>query len=168
MTVLIDRAALEACLAHLIAEARQRREGVGLLSGRLDGPVRAGGGMLTNVHVEHWTALVNVAEFPQYRYEVDAEELIGAYNALEASGLRPYVQVHAHLRGGGAPSDNDIKLAGNPALLHMIVDLEGARPVPYLYRLTPGQPVEKIRFQVADLRLQAVSATDLTRGVSQG
>lgn len=172
MTVLIDRAALEACLAHLIAEARQRREGVGLLSGRLDAPVRAGDGVLSNVTVEHWTALVNVAEFPQYRYEVDDEVLVAVYNLLEGMDLRPYVQVHSHLRGGGAPSDNDIKMAGNPALLHMIVDLEGARPVPYLWRIDPSgkhmQRAEKIRFQVADLRLQVFPSTDLTRGVSQG
>lgn len=165
--MIIDRTALEACLQWLIAEARYRREGVGLLSGPLDAPVRAAGGLLDNVTVDEWSPLTNVAEFPRVRYEVDPAELVDAYNNLEDLGYRPYVLVHSHLRGGGTPSPNDVRMAGNPALLHMIVDLEPARPVPYLWRLAPNEEPLKIRYQIADLRQQAISPTDLTRGVSQ-
>ena len=170
--MIIDKSALELCLADLIRSARHGEEGVGLLSGPLGAPARAASGLLANVTVDEWSVLTNVAEFPRYRYEVDNAELIDAYNNLEQLGYCPYVQVHSHLRGGGAPSDNDVRMAGNPALLHMVVDLEGARPVPYLWRIDPSgkhmQRAEKIRFQVADLRLQVFPSTDLTRDVSQG
>lgn len=166
--MIIDRLALETCLLHLAERAAANEEGVGVLSGRLDAPARAALGLIDNITVEEWAALTNVAEFRRHRYEVEPDELIDTYNELEGEGLRPYVLVHSHLRGGGTPSLTDVRMAADPALLHMIVDLEGTRPVPYLWRLAPNMPEVKIHFQVADLRKQGNQATDLTRGVSQG
>jgi proteasome lid subunit RPN8/RPN11 len=167
--MIIDAGALAACHAHLIGCARTGAEGVGLLSGPLAAPVRAAAGQLDNVTVDEWTPLSNVAEFARYRYEVDGDELVDAYNTLEGRGLRPYVMVHSHLRGGAGPSLNDVRYAANPALLHLIVDLAGPRPHSVLWRLDPSLPVAeqlKIRFRVADLREQSSHPTDLTHGVA--
>jgi proteasome lid subunit RPN8/RPN11 len=166
--VTIDRTACGAGRGHLITYGRIRQEGVGLLSGPLDAPVRAAPGQLDNVTATYWTPLANVAEFPRVRYEVDPETLLAAYNELEAEGLRPAVLVHSHLTGGAAPSSADVRYASDPALLNMIVDLEPQRPHAVLWRLTPGTDPLKIRYQVADLRKQESSATDLTRDVSGG
>lgn len=171
--MIIDKGAFEACLAHLITCGRIRQEGVGLLSGPLDAPVRAAPGQLDNVTATYWTPLTNVAEFRRVRYEVDPETLLAAYNELEAEGLRPAVLVHSHLTGGAAPSPADVRYAVDPALLHMIVDLAGPRPHAALWQVLPEfwlseERVMKIRYQVADLQKQGTSATDLTRGVSEG
>lgn len=166
--MIIDTAALEACHAHLIRAGRAGAEGVGLLSGPLDAPARHAPGPLSNITVDEWSPLTNIAEFPRYRYEVDPVELVDAYNNLEGLGYRPYIMVHSHLRGGAGPSPNDVRYATNPALLHLIVDLDGKRPHSVLWRLDPGQPVDeqrKVRFRLADLHEPESLATDLTRGV---
>lgn len=174
--MIIDKTAFEECLAHLIAEARLDREGVGLLSARLDAPARRGpiqpngANLITNQTAEWWTPLANVAEFPRFRYEVDPDELLAAYNALEGAGMRPAVIVHSHLIGGAVPSVNDVRYAADPAVLHMVVDMAARRPHAVLWHLDPTLPVAeqmKIRYQVADLRQQRTSAEDLTRGVTE-
>jgi len=168
---LFARPAFEQALTHLIQQARAGVEGVGVLSASLLGDVRQAvtPAMLTNLVIDRWTPLGNVAEFPRVRYEVDPGELLAVYDELEADGYRPAVMVHSHLRTGAAPSATDVRYATNPALLHLIVDLEAPRPVPVLWRLRPDHALteqEKIRFQVVDLHEQKNQATDLTRGVT--
>ncbi len=170
--MIIGKAAMEQALAHLIDRARTGEEGVGLLSAPLDGRVRyatTNPAILTNLAVDRWTPLTNSSEFPRLRYEVNPGELLAAYDTLEADGHRPWVMVHSHLRTGAVPSGTDVRYATNPALLHLIVDLEGPRPRSVLWHLHPDRPLkgqEKIRFQVVDLREQKNQATDLTRGVT--
>lgn len=170
--MIIGKAAMEEALAHLIERARADEEGVGLLSAPLDGRPQwsaANPAVLTNLAVTRWHALANVSEYPRLRYEVDPGELLAAYDALEADGHRPHIMVHSHLRTGVVPSATDVRYATNPGLLHLIVDLEGPRPVLALWRLHPGRALrdqEKVRFQVVDLREQENQATDLTHGVT--
>lgn len=167
--MIIDKAAFEECLAHLISEARVDMEGVGLLSGPITAPTARASGVLDNRTATRWTPLANTAEFPRFRYETDPGELLAAYGALERAGLRPAVTVHSHLIGGAAPSANDVRYAADPSIMHMIVDMAARRPYAVLWRLDPGLPVTeqlKIRYQVADLRRQETSAEDLTRGVT--
>jgi len=165
--MIMGKAAFEAALQHMIRAARHGEEGVGILSGPLDAPVRLGAGYLANVTVDEWSPLTNVADFKRYRYEVDPQELLDAYNELEGLGYRPYVMVHSHLAGGAAPSITDRRYATDPGLLHMVVDLEPQRPHAVLWRITP-EDVTKVHYQVADLRKQENPATDLTRGVTEG
>lgn len=173
--MIIDKTAMEQAIAHLIERARAGEEGVGLLSGPIgpcprdtDGDGDCGRPSCPQCpgRAVRWAPLANVSEFPRLRYEVDPGELLAAYNALEAEGLRPLAQVHAHLRGGASPSATDIRYATNPVLLHMIVDLSGPRPVPVLWRLALGSQPERVRYTIADLREQKNQATDLTRGVT--
>lgn len=171
--MIIGKAAFEACLAHLIDRARAGEEGVGLLAGPTHAPVAATRSVITNVAATRWESLTNVSEFPRLRYEVDPADLLAAYQGLEDEGLWPLVLVHSHLAGGAAPSLMDVRYATNPALLHMIVDLEPARPHAVLWDIRPGYPdaqrvCMKIRYQVTDLGKQESSATDLTRDVSGG
>lgn len=187
--MIIDKTALEQALEHLIEQARQGMEGVGLLAEDTRRPIRhvrigTSSGLWTNVAAVAWAPLRNVAEFRRLRYEVDPPELLEAYQRLEDMHRAPVILVHSHLTGGGLPSETDIRYATNPALLHMIVDLGGIRPVPYLWRITPHQPVpfqrgevpppaevhddvvQKVHFQVVDLLERENPATDLTRGVA--
>lgn len=165
--MIVDKTAMEAALTHLIAQARDGREGVGLLSQPLAAPVGRTSSLHMNVTALRWSALDNVSEYPRLRYEVDPAELLTVYDALEADGFRPVVQVHSHLSGGAAPSPTDVRYATNPALLHMVVDLGGTRPVPVLWRIDATAGTwDKVRFQVADLRKQEYPPTDLTHGVT--
>lgn len=167
--MIIDKAAYEQAMAHLIDRARAGEEGVGLLAGPSDAPARRAPGLLSNTWVDRWESLTNVSEFPRLRYQVDPDDLMAAYTGLEEAGYVPLILVHSHLTSGTVPSYTDIRYATNPALLHLIVDVS-ARPVGALWRILPGErPGEqtaKIRYQVADLREQEPSPTDLTRGVT--
>lgn len=171
--MIIDKTAIEQAFAHLIERARQGEEGVGLLAEDTRRPVRyvhqatRDRSVMTNVAATRWVPLRNVAEFPRLRYEVDPAELLDAYQQLEDGHHVPVILVHSHLTGGGLPSPTDVRYATNPALLHMIVDLAGPRPAPYLWHLSTDGETAKIRFQVADLRQRGNSATDLTRGVTR-
>lgn len=168
--MIIDKTAFEQAVAHLADRARAGEEGVGLFAGPRAAPARQAPGLLSNVWADRWESLTNVSDFPRLRYQVDPDDLMAAYVDLEAAGYLPLVLVHSHLRGGADPSPTDIRYATNPALLHMIVHLGGTGPSPTLWRILPGEPegeqVAKIRFQLADLRKQEPSPTDLTRGVT--
>ncbi len=176
--MIIDQAAYDAMITHMREAAP--REGVGLLAGPEGAPrgvdppvmVAANG---RNVHawygvVDRWVPLRNTAEFPRARYEVDGPELVAAWEALDADGRRPWVQVHSHVRTSAAPSDLDIRYAVDPSLLHMVVSLGGMEVTSVLWRLDPnGQGpnrCSRVRYQVVDLGFKAISPTDLTRGVS--
>jgi proteasome lid subunit RPN8/RPN11 len=180
--MIIDRAAYDAMIQHMREAAP--REGVGLLAGPRDRPAcsrdtngdgdcgrplcpecGAGGG-----RVDRWVPLRNSSPFPGLRYEIDPQEQIAAYEAVDADGRWPWIHAHSHVRSSAAPSPLDIRYATDPNLLHMIVSIAGSDPVPVLWRLSPdapaGQQAVKIRYQVVDLGFHGVPATDLTRDVS--
>ena len=114
--------------------------------------------------------LRNASDFPGLRYEIDPQEQIAAYEALDADGRWPWVQAHSHVRTCAAPSSLDVRYAVDQSLLHMVVSLAGTSPVAVLWHLNPDvAPVEqakRVRYQVVDLGFHTVGNSDLTRGVS--
>lgn len=168
--MIIDRTAYDAMIQHMQEAAP--REGVGLLAGPRDRPDPPGGQWQgpAGAIVDRWVPLANTAEFPRTRYEADPQALINAWTALEDDGRRPWVIVHSHVRTSAAPSETDIRYAVDPSLLHMIVSLGGVEPVAVLWRLNPNtvapNHAKRVRYEVVDLGFQAISPTDLTRGVT--
>lgn len=178
--ITIDEAAWAAMIEHLQQAAPH--EGVGLLAGLeglprgVDPPVMvAPNGR--NVHagygvVDRWVPLDNVSDWPRLRYEVDPARLVGAWQALEDDGRRPWIVVHSHVNHTATPSQLDIRYATDPTLLHLIVSMTGgAYPVGALWRLdpngrTPEEQVQRVGYRVSDLGFQSKGTTDLTRDVS--
>jgi proteasome lid subunit RPN8/RPN11 len=175
--VIIDRTAYEAMIEHMRQVAP--REGCGLLAGPRVPPegephaMRDAQGRAVHAWygvVDRWVPQDNVSEFPRARYEVAPEQTIADWNALDADGRRPWVFCHSHVTTSAAPSENDIRYAVDPSMLHMIVSLAGWEPRAVLWRLdphvAPPNRVKRMRYEVVDLGFQAIPATDLTRGVS--
>lgn len=146
--MIIDRAAYTAMIEHMREAAPL--EGVGLLAGpRFLGPPD-----LAPQVCDRWVLLRNVAEYPRLRYEVDPEEQLAAWHALDDDGRRPWIACHSHVTTGTAPSPMDVRYAVDPTLLHMIVSLMGPEPVATLWRLHPyARPgtEQMITYQVVDL-----------------
>jgi len=142
----------------------------GIIAGRMTIPRDIGGRAVNrlSMHLDHWTPLVNTAEHPRVRYEVEHTELLFAHEALEDDGRYPWVVVHSHVTASTSPSPVDVEYARNPRQLHLIVSLAGLHPAATLWRLDPhgAQRPEKIRFQVVDLGGQENPPTDLTHGVT--
>lgn len=176
--MIIDQAAYDAMIQHMREVAP--REGVGLLAGPAGEPRAVDPPVMValngkNVHppygvVDRWVPLRNNSPFPGLRYEIDPQEQIAAYEALDAAGRWPWVQVHSHVRTSAAPSPTDIRYAVDPNLLHMIVSLAGTEPMAPLWRLNPNATgvdrCRRVRYQVVDLGFQGKPATDLTRDVT--
>ncbi len=180
--MLVDRTAYTAMIDHMVQAAPE--EGVGLLAGLArrcprdtDGDGNCGrrwcpdcGGGVEHV-CDTWLPLRNSAEFPRLRYEADPGELVGAWNALETTGRRPWIVCHSHVRDTTAPSELDIMLAGDRTLHHFVVSLLGTEPVAALWYLDPftrgRDQVRRVRDQVVDLGFQVKGNSDLTHGVTE-
>jgi proteasome lid subunit RPN8/RPN11 len=180
--VIIDRAAHDAMIEHM--RQADPLEGVGLLAGvrrepcprDTNGDGDCGQQLCPNCaparvpRCERWVPLVNAAEHPRLRFQVDPAEQIAAYRACAPDGLWPLIMVHSHVRASAAPSETDIRYATDPNLLHMIVSLAGVVPVATLWRLDPTAVgvarCRRVRYEVADLGFRPYPATDLTHGVT--
>lgn len=182
--MIIDLAAYAAMTDHMQQAAP--REGVGLLAGLRTGhvpcPLDTDGdgncgrrlcpvcGVDPGRVCDRWMPLVNAAEHPRLRFQLDPAEQIAAYEACDADGRWPWVMVHSHVRASAAPSETDIRYATDPNLLHMIVSLAPTVPVAVLWRLDPMMSgvgrCSRVRYQVVGLGRKEYPATDLTRDVS--
>lgn len=151
--MIIDRVAYDAMIEHMQEAAPL--EGVGLLAGPRDTSDHIPYELYSGVrHVDRWVPLHNVAEYPRLRYEVDPEEQLAAWHALDDDGRRPWIACHSHVTTGTVPSPMDVRYAVDPTLLHMIVSLTGPEPVATLWRLHPyARPgtEQMITYRVVDL-----------------
>lgn len=165
--MIIDWTAYEAMIDHMRQAAPE--EGVGLLAGF--NKIGMGDPRSFETVCDTWTPLRNSAEFPRHRYEVDPGELVGAWNTLEATGRRPWIVCHSHVRDTTAPSELDVMLAADATLHHFVVSLLGTDPVATLWHLdsfTQGRDrVRRVRYQVADLGFQVKGNSDLTHDVTE-
>lgn len=181
--MIIDRVAFEQMIAHM--EQVAPLEGVGLLAGPRDAPCPrdtdgdgdCGRKLCPHCGAEReracdrWVPMRNAAEHPRARFEIDNDELVMAWQALADAGRRPWIICHSHVTTSAAPSDNDIRYATDPTLLHAVVSLAPSVPVVALWRLDPNRPAraeqaKRIIYEVSDLGFQGNRPTDLTHGVS--
>ncbi|AZQ14429.1 desampylase [Halorubrum sp. PV6] len=106
---------------HIVAHARDggALEVCGLLAG-----VRGGDGE-PSVATEAYAA-ENVAETPQTRYAMDAEEQLELIERAEAAGLDVVGFYHSHPAGPTRPSQTDAERATWPGHSYVICALDGA------------------------------------------
>ncbi len=83
----------------------------------------------------------NVADGPQFRYELDPAATVDAIEALEADGLDHLGFYHSHPRGPRGPSRTDQAQATWPGYVYLIVSLAD-EPVVGAWRWTGGSFVQ--------------------------
>jgi len=163
--VIIDQAVYNAMVEHMRQAAPH--EGCGLLAG----PRKVGNPAASETVCDWWMPMVNVAEFPRLRYEMDDAELLAAWQTLDDAGRRPWIVCHSHPCGEAVPSVHDVRLAVDRTLRHAVVSLASSTPVVTLWELNPFDPARPMRkepYHVRDLGFRTTGTSDLTHDVSSG
>jgi proteasome lid subunit RPN8/RPN11 len=80
----------------------------------------------------------NAAASP-LRYEMDPNEQLKVYNAIEDAGLDLGAIYHSHTRSEPYPSQTDINLAAWPDSLYLIIGVAGDEPDLRGYRIVDGR-----------------------------
>ena len=91
------------------------------------------------------------------KYEIDAQEQLQLFNAIEDAGLELGIIYHSHTRSDPVPSETDINLAKFeatnlpkfPGTLYLIVGVKGPEADLRLWSLV-GDQVEQVDFQVTE------------------
>ena len=82
-------------------------------------------------------------------FSFDAQEQFDFRKAVGASGLKILAAYHSHPAAPARPSMEDIILANDPDLCHVIVSLFGDRPVVRSYRIKNGE-AEEIGLEITE------------------
>ncbi|MDD5555710.1 MAG: M67 family metallopeptidase [bacterium] len=115
------------------AEAEAPLEACGLLAGNGNLVTRAFG--MRNARVS------------ARRFSLDPEEQLAVMKRARGEGLEIIAAYHSHPRGRARPSREDIRLAFDPDLVHVIIAL-APRPDLRAFRIDGGD-VEEVRLAVA-------------------
>ena len=83
---------------------------------------------------------------PMYGYMLDAQSLLGAYNAVE-DGYDVGIY-HSHPRSPAEPSQTDINLADYPDYVYLIVSLAEEEPVVRAWRIA-DRKVSEVGIEVS-------------------
>jgi proteasome lid subunit RPN8/RPN11 len=75
-------------------------------------------------------------------YTVDPRDMLGAMRAAEARGDEVVGVWHSHTHTEGYPSPTDVRQAGDPAWLYVIVSLRDEAPMLRSYRIRDGEIAE--------------------------
>ncbi len=82
-------------------------------------------------------------------FSFDAQEQFDFLKAVRARGLKILAVYHSHPAAPASPSMEDIILANDPDLYHVIVSLAGDRPVVRSYRIENGA-AEEIGLEITE------------------
>jgi len=113
----------EAMIAH--ARAALPNEACGLLGGIVDGETRT---------VREVYRLTNADASPEH-FSMLPEEQFAAVAAMRRKGLQIVGNFHSHPATPARPSEEDRRLAFDPALSYVIVSLAGGEPVIKSFRI---------------------------------
>ena len=92
----------------------------------------------------------NVSAEPECRFEMDPRQQIAAMREMRDAGERLFAIYHSHPQGPPAPSPADVRLAGYPQALNLIVSLADAHlPEVRGFYIRSGE-VEEVTLEVAD------------------
>ncbi len=92
----------------------------------------------------------NVSAEPDRRFEMDPRQQIAAMREMREAGERLFAIYHSHPQGPPSPSPADIRLAGYPQALNLIVSLANPDlPEVRGFYIRRGE-VEEVTLQVAD------------------
>ncbi len=121
---------LDRIVAHARAEVPV--EACGLLAGRDD-------------TVERHFRMTNADRSAEH-FTLDPREQFAAARAIRTAGLKTLAVYHSHPASPARPSAEDIRLALDPSVLHVIVSLAGAQPEAAAFRIREGavelEPIE--------------------------
>ena len=94
--------------------------------------------------------VTNVSAEPVCRFEMDPKQQIAAMRAMRESGEELFAIYHSHPEGPPSPSPVDIRRAGYPDALNVIVSMAN-RDVPEIrgFFIRRGE-TEEVSLQVAD------------------
>ena len=67
--------------------------------------------------------IMNVAEQPQQRFQLDASQQISAMTSMRDSGEELFAFFHSHPTSPATPSINDLTLTAYPEALNLIISL---------------------------------------------
>lgn len=132
----------DAMLGHCRDEARrdEPREACGVLIGSLHEPDA----------ITWWHPITNVHEQPDARFQLDPDAQVALWCGLDRLGFRPRIIYHSHLDDPAIMSEEDLRFANDPNILHMVVSLfrgqlaSGASGWPVrLWSVLDGKPSEQ-------------------------
>ncbi|HWO94235.1 MAG TPA: M67 family metallopeptidase [Dehalococcoidia bacterium] len=82
-------------------------------------------------------------EHSPYRYNVDPKELFHIYREIEERSWDLLGIYHSHTATEAYPSPTDVRLAGWPDAIYLIVSLRDAAPVLRAFRINDGHVTEE-------------------------
>lgn len=126
MKIKIKQADYNAIVAH--AKAGLPNEACGLIAGTADGEEK---------RIEKVYLLTNTDQSPEH-FTISPKEQLGAIKDMRALGLSPLGNFHSHPATPARPSQEDIRLAYDPAASYLILSLAGEEPVLKAFEIANG------------------------------
>jgi proteasome lid subunit RPN8/RPN11 len=126
MKIRIKQADYNAIVAH--AKAGLPNEACGLIAGTADGEEK---------RIEKVYLLTNTDQSPEH-FTISPKEQLGAIKDMRALGLSPLGNFHSHPATPARPSQEDIRLAYDPAASYLILSLAGEEPVLKAFEIANG------------------------------
>jgi proteasome lid subunit RPN8/RPN11 len=126
MSVRLTPADYELILAH--ARVGLPDEACGLIAGTAENGVK---------NVSKVYRLTNTDHSPEH-FSIDPREQLAAVKDMRASGLQPLGNFHSHPASPARPSEEDIRLAFDPAASYLILSLAEADPVLKAFHIENG------------------------------
>ena len=100
-------------------------------------------GVITSVH-----GLTNIDHSGE-RFSFDPKEQFTAVRDIRAKGLKIVAVYHSHPAGPARPSEEDIRLAYDPDMIHVIVSLFGGKEEVGMFRIK-DQKAHHVNIEVID------------------
>lgn len=126
MKIKIKQSDYDAIVAH--AKAGLPNEACGLIAGTADGEEK---------RIEKVYLLTNADQSPEH-FTISPKEQLGAIKDMRALGLSPLGNFHSHPATPARPSQEDIRLAYDPAASYLILSLAGEEPVLKAFEIANG------------------------------
>jgi proteasome lid subunit RPN8/RPN11 len=126
MQIQIKQSDYDAIVAHAAAEFPN--EACGLIAGTIAGDVKK---------IEKVYCLANTDQSPEH-FSIDPREQLVAIKDMRALGLIPIGNFHSHPETPARPSQEDIRLAFDPAASYLILSLADEKPMLKAFHIENG------------------------------
>lgn len=131
-----------------------------VLHARSEHPIEACGLLAGNGRRAHRVFRMKNAEMSGTRFSLIPEEQLAVVKRARDEGLEIIAAYHSHPSGPPEPSAEDIRLAFDPELIHVVLSLETGRAAAKAYRIREGK-AQEIRLIVEEMQ-EVASRNDQT------